>query len=51
MSQVIESEYKGSPTLVIRQSPDDKFPYQFGLRKAKLILLHLEEIKAFVAKH
>jgi hypothetical protein len=46
-----ESEYKGNPMLVLTQGPEDRFPFQFGLKKAKLILEHLEDIKAFVAKH
>jgi hypothetical protein len=46
-----ESEYKGNPMLVLTQGPEDRFPFQFGLKKAKLILEHLEDIKAFVTKH
>lgn len=46
-----ESEYKGNPMLVLTQGADDRFPFQFGLKKAKLILEHLEEIKQFVEKH
>lgn len=51
MSIVSESEYKGNPMLVIKNSEEDKFPFQFGLKKAKLIIENLEEIKKFVAKH
>jgi hypothetical protein len=51
MSEVSESEYKGNPMLVIKSSPEDKFPFQFGLKKAKLILEHVEDIKQFVSKH
>ena len=51
MSIVSESEYKGNPMLVIKNSEEDKFPFQFGLKKAKLILENLEEIKKFVAKY
>lgn len=46
-----ESEYKGNAMLVLTQGADDRFPFQFGVKKAKLILEHLEEIKQFVAKH
>lgn len=46
-----ESEFKGNPMLVLTQGPEDKFPFQFGLKKAKLILENLEEIKKFVEKH
>lgn len=46
-----EAEFKGNPMIVLTQGPEDKFPFQFGLKKAKLILEHLEDIKRFVAKH
>lgn len=45
------SEYKGKPTLVLKRSEDEKFPFSFGLTKAKMILEHLEEIKKFVAEN
>jgi hypothetical protein len=43
------SEYKGHQMLVLKRSEDEKFPFSFGLSKAKMILDHLEEIKKFVA--
>jgi hypothetical protein len=51
MSIVSESEYKGNPMLVIKNSEEDKFPFQFGLKKAKLILENIENIKQFVQKY
>ncbi len=51
MCPATESEFKGSPMLVLSQGTDDRFPFQFGLKKAKLILEHLEAIKGFVEKH
>ena len=51
MAEVSEGEYKGNPMLVIRANPEDKFPFQFGIKKAKLILEHIEDIKKFVANH
>lgn len=46
-----ESEYKGNPVLELKNGPDDKYPFSFGVKKANLILNHLEEIKEFAAKH
>lgn len=46
-----ESEFKGNPMIVLSQGDEDKFPFQFGLKKAKLILEYIEEIRAFVKKH
>jgi hypothetical protein len=48
---VEESEFKGNAMLVLKQTEDDKFPFQFGLKKAKLILENIEAIKKFVEKH
>lgn len=51
MSIVSESEYKGNPMIVIKIDEEDKFPFQFGIKKAKLILENIEDIKKFVQKH
>jgi len=48
MAEVTRSEFKGKPVLVIRRDADDKYPFSFGMTKAKLILENLEEIKRFV---
>jgi hypothetical protein len=51
MSIVSESEFKGNPMLVIKNDEQDQFPFQFGVKKAKLVLENIEEIKKFVEKH
>lgn len=51
MAIVAESEYKGRPMLVLKRDEDDKFPFSFGLKKAKLVVENIEEIKKFVEKH
>ena len=43
----VVKEYKGHPILVL--NPDSRFPFSFGLGKAKLIIEHLETIKEFIA--
>ena len=48
---VEHGEYSGKPILILRRSEEDKYPFSFGLSKAKLILENIEEIKNFVAKH
>ena len=45
------SEYKGNPIIVIKRSEDDKYPFSFGVAKAKLILENIEEIKKFVEEN
>lgn len=51
MAIVEESEYKGNPMIVLKNTEDDKFPFQFGIKKAKLVLEHIEDIKKFVEKN
>lgn len=51
MAIVEESEYKGNPLLVLKRTEDDRFPFSFGLGKAKLALDHIEDIRKFVEKH
>ena len=46
-----ESEFKGNPLLVLSKGEDDNFPFQFGLKKAQLIIEHFDAIKAFVEKY
>lgn len=42
------SEFKGKPVLILKRAEDDKYPFAFGLNKAKMILENLEEIRRFV---
>lgn len=51
MSIVSESEFKGNPMIVLKNDENDQFPFQFGVKKAKLVLENIEEIKKFVEKH
>jgi hypothetical protein len=46
-----KSEYKGKPILILKRDEDDKFPFSFGLAKARLILENIEEIKKFVEEN
>ncbi len=46
-----EAEYKGNPMLVLKNSEEDRYPFQFGLKKAKLVLEHIEDVKKFVEKY
>ncbi|NLO91708.1 MAG: hypothetical protein GX410_06930 [Elusimicrobia bacterium] len=48
---VERTEYKGNPLLVLKRDENDKYPFSFGLTKAKMILENIEEIKKFVAEH
>ena len=50
MAVVEESEFKGNPMIVLRRSPEDRYPFQFGLSKAKLVVDAIEDIKSWVEK-
>ncbi len=45
------SEYKGSKIIVLKRAEDDKYPFSFGIGKAKLILENIENIQNFVAEN
>jgi hypothetical protein len=51
MSIVSESEFKGNKMIVLKNSEEDQFPFQFGVKKAKLVLENIEAIKQFVEKY
>ena len=42
------TEYKNNPIIVLKRNEEDKYPFSFGIGKAKLILENLEAIKEFV---
>lgn len=46
-----KNEYKGKPIIVLKRSEDDKYPFSFGVSKAKLILENIDEIKKFVEEN
>lgn len=39
------TEYKGNPMIVL--NPNERFQFQFGLSKAKMIVAQFDAIKAF----
>jgi len=45
------SEFKGKPILILKRSEEDKFPFSFGISKAKLILENIKDIEKFVAEN
>ena len=45
---VERTEFKGKPVMVIKRDENDKYPFSFGMTKAKMILENIDEIKRFV---
>ncbi|MDD2805325.1 MAG: hypothetical protein AB7V08_09430 [Elusimicrobiales bacterium] len=48
---VERTEYKGQPVLILKRNENDKYPFSFGLSKARLIIEGIEDIKKFVAEN
>ena len=44
-----EGNYKGNATITL--DPDGKWPFSFGVSKAKLVIENIDAIRAFVTKH
>ncbi|VVB66245.1 Uncharacterised protein [Candidatus Gugararchaeum adminiculabundum] len=40
-------EYKGNKMIILKRNEDDNFPFQFGKKKAQLIVENFEAIKKF----
>ena len=41
-------EYNGNPVIILKRDKNDNYPFRFGVRKAQIILDHVEDIKKFV---
>ena len=46
-----KSEFKGKPIIILKRDEEDKYPFSFGLTKARLIIENIEEIKKFVEQN
>jgi len=44
-------EFKGNPTITLKRKEDDKYPFSFGIGKAKLIMENLDAIKDFIVEN
>lgn len=47
MSLVEYGDYKGNRWIKLKANEQDKFPFQFGIEKAKKIIQHYDKIKEF----
>lgn len=47
MAPVEYEEFKGNKLIVLKKDENDRFPFKFGKRKARLIVENIEEIKKF----
>lgn len=46
-----KGEYQGKPILILKRNENDRFPFSFGVSKAKLIMENLDAIKKFVEEN
>lgn len=44
-------EYNGNPVIILQRDDNDNYPFRFGVRKAQIILDHIEDIKKFVKEN
>jgi len=47
MSIVARGEFKGNKMIILKKDEQDKFPFQFGKNKAKMIVENFDAIKEF----
>jgi hypothetical protein len=46
---VVEADnYNGNPVIILKRDENDAYPFRFGVRKAQLIVEHIDDIKKFV---
>jgi len=51
-SMIVEkTEYKGQPVLILKRNENDRYPFSFGLGKARMILESIDDIKKFVEEN
>lgn len=50
MAVVEFGDFKGNAMIILKRSAEDRYPFQFGFSKAKLVVDAIEEIKAWVAE-
>lgn len=48
---VERGEFKGKPILILKRDEEEKYPFSFGLSKARLIIENIDEIKKFVEEN
>ena len=48
MAIVEFGEFKGNKMIILKRNPEDKYPFQFGLSKARLIVENINDIEKFV---
>jgi len=45
------TEFKGNPIIKLMRSEEDKYPFSFGLGKARLILDNIDDIQKFAEEN
>ena len=51
MAIVEFGEFKGNKMIILKRTSEDKYPFQFGVNKASLVLEHIEDIRKFVKEN
>jgi hypothetical protein len=45
------TEFKGNKIIILKRTGDDKYPFSFGVGKAKMIIDNLDAIKKFIQEN
>ncbi len=48
---VEKTEYKGQPVLILKRNENDRYPFSFGMSKARMIIEAIDDIKKFVEEN
>jgi len=51
MMIVEKTEYKGQPVLILKRNENDRYPFSFGMSKARMIIEAIDDIKKFVEEN
>lgn len=43
--------YNGNPVIILKRDENDAYPFRFGVRKAQIIIDHIDDIKKFVKEN
>ena len=43
--------YNGDPVIILKRDENDAYPFRFGVRKAQIIIDHIEDIKKFIKEN
>ncbi|HEY0090343.1 MAG TPA: hypothetical protein VGB37_15950 [Candidatus Lokiarchaeia archaeon] len=43
--------FNGNPVIILKRSENDPYPFRFGVKKAQLVIDHIDDIKKFIKEN